>query len=297
MGPSIQLVIDAADPGRLAQFWALALGYVVQPPPQGFDSWEDLARDHGIPEEHWNDQCTIIDPDDDRQQIFLQRVPQAEQGENRAASRRRRGQSPSKRRPKQHTSSMASIVEPLQQAGTSTVDQRKASFRRALGRDAGPRGATSSASGQNRPRSPESGEARVRQPAREPGLGAASLGSSKPGRSSGPEVIVARAQPQCDPSAVGARVRAEEPHVRAHPAQPHQRLANPRLGDVSLAVDREAVATDPVAGGARLDPGQVDPSDRELVQDLQQCPRVVVPDERDERCLVRARRPRRRSGP
>ena len=35
MATGIQVVIDCADPARLAEFWAAALGYVVQPPPPG----------------------------------------------------------------------------------------------------------------------------------------------------------------------------------------------------------------------------------------------------------------------
>jgi len=33
MSTQVQVVIDSADPGRLAAFWAGALGCVVQPPP------------------------------------------------------------------------------------------------------------------------------------------------------------------------------------------------------------------------------------------------------------------------
>ena len=34
-----QLTIDSNDPARMARFWAPLLGYVPQPPPDGFDSW------------------------------------------------------------------------------------------------------------------------------------------------------------------------------------------------------------------------------------------------------------------
>lgn len=44
MATSIQLVFDTADPDREARFWAAALGYVLQPPPEGFASWEDALR-------------------------------------------------------------------------------------------------------------------------------------------------------------------------------------------------------------------------------------------------------------
>lgn len=43
---AFQLTIDCADRSRLARFWAEALGYEPQGPPDGFSSWPDfwLAR-------------------------------------------------------------------------------------------------------------------------------------------------------------------------------------------------------------------------------------------------------------
>ena len=46
----MQIVIACADPARLAGFWAQVLGYVEQPPPDGFESWEQFADQVGIPE-------------------------------------------------------------------------------------------------------------------------------------------------------------------------------------------------------------------------------------------------------
>ena len=46
-----QLVIDCADPDRLARFWAAALGYEIAPPPPGFATWDDYYRNLGVPEE------------------------------------------------------------------------------------------------------------------------------------------------------------------------------------------------------------------------------------------------------
>ncbi|MFD4530394.1 VOC family protein [Streptomyces sp. NPDC058470] len=51
MSVRYQLVIDCADPGRQANFWAAALGYEVAPPPSGFAAWDDYYRDLGLPEE------------------------------------------------------------------------------------------------------------------------------------------------------------------------------------------------------------------------------------------------------
>ena len=43
-----RLVIDCADPDRLARFWAAALGYELAPAPAGFATWNDFYRDLGL---------------------------------------------------------------------------------------------------------------------------------------------------------------------------------------------------------------------------------------------------------
>jgi hypothetical protein len=58
----IQIVIACDDPARLAGFWAAALDYVLQPPPNGFDTWEEFADDVGIPDENRNDISAVVDP-------------------------------------------------------------------------------------------------------------------------------------------------------------------------------------------------------------------------------------------
>jgi hypothetical protein len=83
MSPSLQIVFDANDVPRLVAFWEQALGYQVQPPPPGFDTWEDFARDKGIPEEQWDGWGALIDPDGKRPRIFFQRVPEGKTAKNR----------------------------------------------------------------------------------------------------------------------------------------------------------------------------------------------------------------------
>lgn len=83
MATGIQVVIDCADPAKLAPFWAEALGYVVQPPPPGFESWQDWLREQGIPKERWNDASAVVDPDRSGPRIFLQRVPEPKSVKNR----------------------------------------------------------------------------------------------------------------------------------------------------------------------------------------------------------------------
>jgi Glyoxalase-like domain len=64
MAASFQLVIDCADPGPLARFWAAALGYELEPPPAGFASWDAYWRDVGVPEDELGlgADC-IVDPE------------------------------------------------------------------------------------------------------------------------------------------------------------------------------------------------------------------------------------------
>ena len=49
MAVGIQVVIDCADPGRLAIFWAAALRYKQQEPPAGFATWEAFLTAQGVP--------------------------------------------------------------------------------------------------------------------------------------------------------------------------------------------------------------------------------------------------------
>jgi len=63
MAVSFQLVIDCADPEPLARFWAAALGYELEPPPDGFASWDAYWRDLGVPEDELGAGADcIVDP-------------------------------------------------------------------------------------------------------------------------------------------------------------------------------------------------------------------------------------------
>lgn len=63
MAHSVQIVFSCDDPARMSEFWAEALGYLVQPPPPGFDTWDDFADSVGIPVEKRNDISAVVDPD------------------------------------------------------------------------------------------------------------------------------------------------------------------------------------------------------------------------------------------
>ena len=83
MGPTIQVVMDCSDPAALSGFWAEILGYQLQEPPPGFDSWEAWLSAMGIPKENWNDASAIVDPGGARPRIYFQRVPESKTVKNR----------------------------------------------------------------------------------------------------------------------------------------------------------------------------------------------------------------------
>ena len=83
MAISIQIVIDCADPAGLSAFWAEALHYKIQDPPTGYANWQDWLRDHGIPQEQWNDASAVVDPDGQGTRFFFQRVPEPKTAKNR----------------------------------------------------------------------------------------------------------------------------------------------------------------------------------------------------------------------
>jgi len=83
MYTKIQVVFDAAEPEKLAEFWGLALGYVAEPPPEGFESWEEFARSAGIPEQQFGEVTSRVDPAGEGPRLFFQRVPEGKAAKNR----------------------------------------------------------------------------------------------------------------------------------------------------------------------------------------------------------------------
>ena len=83
MARTVQVAIDCADPAALSRFWAEALGYVLQPPPDGHDSWESWLRAMGVPESEWNSASAVIDPDGAGPRVYFQRVPEGKAVKNR----------------------------------------------------------------------------------------------------------------------------------------------------------------------------------------------------------------------
>jgi hypothetical protein len=83
MSREIQVTFDCADPGKLAPFWAEALGYQVQDPPGGFGSWDEALAAMGVPPERRNDASAVIDPAGAGPRVFFQRVPEGKEIKNR----------------------------------------------------------------------------------------------------------------------------------------------------------------------------------------------------------------------
>ena len=84
MTVSYQLVIDCADPDRLARFWADALRYVIAAPPFGFDSWDDFYRSIGVPEDELGIGADRIeDPNGEGPAIWFQIVAERKSIKNR----------------------------------------------------------------------------------------------------------------------------------------------------------------------------------------------------------------------
>lgn len=83
MGLGFQVTFDAHDPARLAEFWEVALDYVQQPPPPGFESWEQFAQQIGLPEEKRDAFAAVMDPEGKGPRVFFQKVPEGKTAKNR----------------------------------------------------------------------------------------------------------------------------------------------------------------------------------------------------------------------
>jgi catechol 2,3-dioxygenase-like lactoylglutathione lyase family enzyme len=83
MTKDVQITFDCGDPDALARFWAEVLGYILQPPPDGFDSWDAALDAWGVPEADRNSRSALVDPEGTRPRIFFQRVPEGKTAKNR----------------------------------------------------------------------------------------------------------------------------------------------------------------------------------------------------------------------
>lgn len=77
------ITMDCADARAQARFWALALGCVEAPPPQGWSTWEAFLTDNGVPEEEWDDGASLRPTDGVGPGLGFLRVPEPKTVKNR----------------------------------------------------------------------------------------------------------------------------------------------------------------------------------------------------------------------
>src|SRR4051812_42709932 len=84
MATAIQVTFDCVDPDRLARFWAAALRYQLEDPPDGFATWRDYWRSRGLPDsELYDGTDSVVDPDGVGPRIWFQKVPEPKAVKNR----------------------------------------------------------------------------------------------------------------------------------------------------------------------------------------------------------------------
>jgi hypothetical protein len=80
----VQVTFDCADPAALAGFWCEVLGYRVEPPPAGFDSWDQALDAWKVPLGERNSRSAAVPPEGDSgPRLFFQRVPEGKTVKNR----------------------------------------------------------------------------------------------------------------------------------------------------------------------------------------------------------------------
>ena len=72
MAIPLQITVDAGDPQRMAAFWAVALGYVLQPPLPGYVTADEGAQ-----------YTAVVDPSGMGPRVLFQRVPEGKAVKNR----------------------------------------------------------------------------------------------------------------------------------------------------------------------------------------------------------------------
>jgi len=80
---TVQITFDCADPAALCAFWVEVLGYQLQPPPPGFDNWDDFLESVGVPPEARNSRSAALPSEGDGPRLFFQQVPEGKSAKNR----------------------------------------------------------------------------------------------------------------------------------------------------------------------------------------------------------------------
>ncbi len=83
MATPFQITVDCVDADAMSRFWSTALGYVTEPPPAGYLSWDHLLRANGIAVPPAGSIGAIVDPNDIGPRILFIRVPEPKVATNR----------------------------------------------------------------------------------------------------------------------------------------------------------------------------------------------------------------------
>ena len=92
MATPFQITVDCVDADVMCRFWSVALGYVEEPPPAGYLSWEDFLRANDITIPPPGSIGAIVDPDGTGPRVLFIRVPEQKCVKNRLALRPARRQ-------------------------------------------------------------------------------------------------------------------------------------------------------------------------------------------------------------
>ena len=83
MPRDFQVAMDCSDPAALGAFWIAALGFIEEPPPQGYATWPEALTAWGLAPEQHNDAYAVVDPEGTRPRIFFHKVPEGKTAKNR----------------------------------------------------------------------------------------------------------------------------------------------------------------------------------------------------------------------
>ncbi len=83
MGRSFQITFDCLSVDAQASFWAAALGYQIEPPPDGAVSWVEFFESRGLPAPEPDSFALLSDPDGAGPRLYLQRVAEPKAAKNR----------------------------------------------------------------------------------------------------------------------------------------------------------------------------------------------------------------------
>ena len=83
MGLPVQITFDCRDADAMAAFWATALDYQLQSPPDGFDTWEAFLDANDIPQPDPGSIGSVVDPDGTGPRLLFLRVPEDKAAKNR----------------------------------------------------------------------------------------------------------------------------------------------------------------------------------------------------------------------